>query len=393
MTLLSVIIPTHNRAKYAVQSIRSILEISQDIQVVVCDSSPVDDISSHFAGEYSASRLKLVRSGQGISVVDNFNLGLDSADGEYLIFIGDDDFVSNEVMQVAAWAKEKHIDSLKFSFPALYYWDDFKHSTRGDMYSGTVHITPFNGAVTSHDLKASMTYAVDNFGGGVFDMPRAYAGMISADLARRIKIKYGNLFGGVSPDIYSSYLISNESTNCFLIDYPVIVPGASGVSTSGQSSSGGHYGKLRENAHIAPFKNLVWDERIPEFYSVPTVWSYSLLKAIEQVEMADRVRIRPNFGRLLVKCFLYFPGSYKQTFASLRKSASLYGYGKIVGQLIGSVWSEFLWVVSRIASRLRGRKAGGSEVAILKGEATSYSAKKALQTFLEGHGVRLQLPR
>jgi glycosyltransferase involved in cell wall biosynthesis len=391
MTLLSVIIPTHNRAQYAVQSISSILELSPDIQVVVCDSSPVDEISGHFVDSYSASRLKLIRSGHGISVVDNFNLGLDSADGEYLVFIGDDDFVGKEIVQVAEWARGKKIDSVKFNFPALYYWDDFKHSTQGDAYSATLHITPFDGSVTPHDLKASMRHALDNFGGGVFDMPRAYAGMISAELARRIKLKYGQVFGGVSPDIYSSFLIANESNACVLVDYPVIIPGASGMSTSGQSSSGEHYGKLRENAHIAPFKNLVWDERIPEFYSVPTVWSYSLLKAVEKVEASDGLNLHPNFGRVLVKCFVYFPRSYKETFSSFRRTAAYYGYAKLIYQVVRSVGAEFVWVLSRISTKLFKSKVS-LDSSVLKGLDTTYSASHGLQLFLADYPAKLRLP-
>ncbi|NMZ01708.1 glycosyltransferase family 2 protein [Pseudomonas proteolytica] len=355
MIILSVIIPTHNRARYAIPSIKSILELSDQIQVVVCDSSPVDEISTEFQNLYPESRLKLVRSLKGISVVDNFNLGLQSADGEYLVFIGDDDFISKEVIEVASWAKENNVDAIKFNFPALYYWDDFKHSTRGDSYFGTLHLSPFTGKVSRHDVKSSVDYALDNFGGGVFGMPRAYAGMISSSLAKRIEGKYMTLFGGVSPDIYSSLLIATESTSCVLIDYPVIVPGASGQSTSGKSVTGGHYGKLRDNPHIAPFKNLAWDARIPEFYSVPTVWSYSLLKAVEQVESQGGKSLKPNFGRLLLKCFVYFPGSYIDTIAALKASCAKYGYVKLTAQMIVAVSSEFFWGVSRIINRVRAR--------------------------------------
>lgn len=355
MSVLSVIIPTHNRACYAIPSIKSILNLSDEIQVVVCDSSPVDEISDAFRGLYPEARLKLIRAEEGISVVDNFNLGLQSADGEYLVFIGDDDFVSKEIIDVALWATANEVDAIKFNFPALYYWDDFKHSTRGDSYFGTLHLSPFTGEVVRHDVKASVVYALDNFGGGVFGMPRAYAGMISSKLAKRIEGLYGALFGGVSPDIYSSLLIAAESTLCVLIDYPVIVPGASGLSTSGTSVTGGHYGALRDNAHIAPFKNLVWDARVPEFYSVPTVWSYSLLKAVEKVQSRGGKSLNPNFGRLLLKCFVYFPGSYKYTLVSLKASCVQYGYLKIATQLTVSVCSEFVWGVSRIVNRVRAR--------------------------------------
>ncbi|WP_374220708.1 hypothetical protein [Deefgea sp. CFH1-16] len=42
--------------------------------------------------------MKIVRPPNSISVVDNFNIALNAADGDYLVFIGDDDFVSDEIL-------------------------------------------------------------------------------------------------------------------------------------------------------------------------------------------------------------------------------------------------------------------------------------------------------
>ncbi|MNO72492.1 Glycosyl transferase family 2 [compost metagenome] len=390
MALLSIIVPTHNRARYAIETVKSLLALSDEIQVVVCDSSPVDNLSAEFEGLYAPSRLKLVRAHKEFSVVDNFNLGLASADGEYLVFIGDDDFVAQEIVDVVGWAKQGHIDALKFSFPALYYWDDFKHSTLGDLYSGTLHVSPFTGVIKKHDAKKASDYALKHLGGGVFDMPRAYAGMISSDLARRIVAKYGALFGGVSPDIYSAFLISREARSCVMIDYPIIIPGASGLSTSGQSSSGGHYGKLRENAHIAPFKNLVWDSRVPEFYSVPTVWSYSLVKAVEKVTSEEGTSFKPNFGRLLVRCFAYYPRSFKESSCALLEVVKSLGVVATMAQIASSLKAEFIWGVSRIYNRVK-RKGSSSTVEVVNHLQTSREASEALQDYLAAKKIKIVL--
>jgi glycosyltransferase involved in cell wall biosynthesis len=391
MTTLSIIVPTHNRAECAVQTIKTLLALPVDVQIVVCDSSQVDDITHHFSGLYNESRLKLVRSEITASVVDNFNLGLHSADGDYLVFIGDDDFVTNEILDVAKWASLNEVDCLKFNFAALYYWHDFKHVSRGDAYSGTLHVSPFSGVVKNHNIAKSVSYALDNFGGGVFDMPRAYAGMISSTLAHKIVKKYGFLFGGVSPDIYSSFLISNEAKNCKWIDYPVIVPGASGLSTTGQSNSGGHYGKLRDNPHISPFKNLIWDDKIPEFYAVPTVWSYSLLKALEVVKRVEGVDFAPNFSRLIVKCFIYYPKSYRENLQTVKCLYQTFGKVKFSMQIGFSIGSEFLWGVSRIVNRVKARYIK-KNVDVLHGLDTSLEASKAFEFYLHNKGVKLNLP-
>lgn len=389
MPLLSVIVPTHDRAKYAIPTIQSVLDISERIQVIVSDSSPIDGISASFKNLSDPDRLKIIRPKTGVSVVDNFNFALAAADGEYLVFIGDDDFVSAEVLLVAEWAKSNNVDALKLKFPALYYWPDFKHATRGESYAATLHIAPFTGKITPHDARSALDYACDNFGGGVFEMPRAYAGMLSSKLAKDIVNKYGALFGGVSPDIYSSALISSEARKCVTVDFPLVIPGASGGSTTGQSAAGGHRGKLRENAHIAAFPDLVWDARIPEFYSVPTVWSYSLLKATERIsQQHPERRITPNFGRLILKCLAYHRNEKNYTLDSLAALRQQYGTPKIAIQFLCAFGKEFLWGISRIKNRVVARYVK-KNISVVSQLETTLSARQALSTYIAEHRKRL----
>jgi glycosyltransferase involved in cell wall biosynthesis len=391
MPLVSVIIPTHNRAKYAVPTIKSILSISESIQVVVSDSSQVDEISHEFEDWCDQSRFKFIKSNGPVSVVENFNTALRAADGEYLVFIGDDDFVSSEIVSLAEWAKANAVDSLKLNFPALYYWPDFKHASRGDVYSGTLHVSPFNGKIKPHRTGGAFLYALDNFGGGVFEMPRAYAGMLSSSLANDIVLKYGALFGGVSPDIYSSAIISTESKKCMAVDFPIVIPGASGGSTTGQSASGGHRGTLRENPHIAPFRDLIWDSRIPEFYSVPTVWSFSLLKAAELISRNyPHKNIKPNFGRLILKCFAYHPTEKKRTLRSLQILCNDYGKWRIYGQIAIAIFFEFAWGISRIRNRVLARYIK-KNVEVYPNLNSTFAAREAMERHIKIYSKRLDI--
>src|SRR3954471_7542732 len=122
MPVLSVIIPTHNRSHYAIPTIKGILSLSADIEVVVCDTSEVDLISQEFDRSPHKNRLRLIRPNRPLSVVDNFNVALASAAGDYLIFIGDDDFVLPDVIEIARWAQLKKIDAIRFTTPILYFW-------------------------------------------------------------------------------------------------------------------------------------------------------------------------------------------------------------------------------------------------------------------------------
>jgi hypothetical protein len=346
---VSVIIPTHERARYAVPTIKALLAISGDLEVVVCDTSAQDQITPALTGEPGVERLVLVRPGKPLSVVDNFNTALKAASGKYLTFIGDDDFVSAQIVAVADWAAHNKVDAIKFSFPALYFWPDFHHKTQHDAIAGTLRTSKFGGKVTQHDAKKAALDAMNNLGGGVMDMPRAYAGLISRQLIERIISKYGELFGGVSPDIYSAFLISMEARNCVRIDYPIIIPGASGASTAGLSAKGQHVGALRDNAHIRPFENLVWDQRIPEFYSVPSVWSFSLLKAVEKVGWPTSA---VNFPRLYIKCLIFHRPYLKPTLAALCNYVKIAGLVPSIFKLALASVGEGIWIAGKLKQKL-----------------------------------------
>lgn len=387
MPLVSVIIPTHNRACYAIPTIQSIFAASPDIEVIVCDTSEVDLISPALSTHPDFSRLCLIRPNRPMSVVDNFNKAMSVATGDYLVFIGDDDFVSHAIVDVATWAAQQQIDAVKFSFPVTYYWPDFKHSTRGDEYSGTLHISPYTGEIHPYDAKQALLDAIYNFGGGVLEMPRAYAGMISLELAKRISMKYGMLFGGVSPDIYSAALISLEVERCIKLDFPVVIPGSSGASTAGQSANGQHRGALRDNAHIGAFKNLNWDDRIPEFYSVPTVWSYSLLKALECASFnMDKV----NFPRLYAKCLIYQRSYLSATFTSLRTYANSKNWWSTGLKLVKAGIEEAAWVFGKLTNRFLERN-DMADKQIRHALNDTQSAAEALKAYIVDIGMPLNM--
>jgi hypothetical protein len=61
MPVLAIIMPTHNRARYAIPTIQSVLATSSDIAVAVCDTSEVDLISSKFNADSELRRMRLIR--------------------------------------------------------------------------------------------------------------------------------------------------------------------------------------------------------------------------------------------------------------------------------------------------------------------------------------------
>lgn len=387
--LVSVIIPTHNRPDCAVSTIRAVLAAGDCLEVIVSDTSEKDNISPAFSQE-TLPRLKLLRPGHALSVVDNFNLAMAAASGEYLVFIGDDDLVAPQIAEVACWAKDQGVDAIGFTFPALYYWPNFASTTRWKAAGSTLVVNGFSGKAAPFDAKEKLAEALQNMGAGVLDMPRAYAGMVSRQLVQRIVAKHGALFGGVSPDIYSAALISLECSKAYRIDYPIVIPGASGGSTSGHSARGKHVGGLRDNAHIGAFKNLVWDERVPEYYSVPTVWGYSLLKAIED---KPQWLARTDFSRLYIKCLISDPQYKALVLGCLRGHARTQGYAVVAVEMARALWRETKRVAGILARRMRPQKAPSPARAgvVIEGLSDTQQALTALLGQLSVVQVRLQL--
>lgn len=375
--VLSVIVPTHNRARYAVPTIQALLATSDEIEVVVSDTSAEDLLSAALAGMPGAARVRLVRPPSGVSVVDNFNAALQAASGDYLCFIGDDDLITGDALRLARWARRQGVDALCLAFPANYYWPDFHHRLRGDFYAGTVRVGKFSGRIRPHDPMRALSASARQLGVGVLDMPRAYAGMIARNLARRIIGKYGALFGGVSPDIYSAALIAQECNSCVHVDYPIVVPGHSGASTAGQSARGEHLGKLRDNPHIGAFKNLVWDPRIPEFYSVPTVWSFSLLEALKKTGTEHLA----HFGRLYVRCLLFHRAYRGDTVQAIRHQAGRVGWPRLAASLAAGASAESAWVIGKLWSMLRVTLSGRADDS-MQGVENTVAAHECLERFL-----------
>lgn len=351
--LLSIIIPTHNRERYARSAILAALDLGADVEVVVTDSSTGNELQDWLRQNVADARLKYVRTDIGFTVVDNFNSGLLNSSGDYLCFLGDDDFVDSSILDVARWAKDSAFDVVQSTLPASYYWPDFKSRIFGDGYSSKLAVGKYTGGWGYINCAESLNNALDNLGGGVMKMPRAYLGLISRELVKSISNKWGNLFGGVSPDIYSACLISCAANKAVLVDYPFIVPGSSGASTSGLSAMGKHNGALRENPHIAPFKNLVWNELIPEYYSVPTVWSYSLVEACRCAELD----VRPNYGRLYFKCFVENPTYFKYVYVSIKKHINYFGLVYTLSMLSIGAGGEIFQQIRRVVRRLFRPKA------------------------------------
>jgi len=91
---LSVLLPTRNGARFLHDCVASILaQPDDDLELIVCDNANDDgtaDVLAAFAGD---PRLQVKRLEQPVPVTDNWNAALAASTGDYVLMMGDDDYL------------------------------------------------------------------------------------------------------------------------------------------------------------------------------------------------------------------------------------------------------------------------------------------------------------
>jgi glycosyltransferase involved in cell wall biosynthesis len=99
--LVSIGIPTYNRARFLKDSLRSALsQTYSNIEVVVVDNASSDD-TKDVVESFGDSRVKYFRNEKNIGGPANFKRCLDLSDGEYFSWLQDDDVVFNKYVENA----------------------------------------------------------------------------------------------------------------------------------------------------------------------------------------------------------------------------------------------------------------------------------------------------
>jgi len=90
----SVLLPTRNGGKYLKSCIESVLSQDyKDMELIVFDNANTDNTAEVVNSFSSDKRLKYFRTDSVVSVTDNWNNALKKSSGDYVLMMGDDDFL------------------------------------------------------------------------------------------------------------------------------------------------------------------------------------------------------------------------------------------------------------------------------------------------------------
>lgn len=106
--LVTVIVPVYNVEKYIKECLDSILQQTyKNLEVIVIDDgSPDNSVSIVKEIKQQDSRVTLIsKENRGVSSARN--VGLDNANGEYVVFVDADDFLAKDAIKYMMWLVEK----------------------------------------------------------------------------------------------------------------------------------------------------------------------------------------------------------------------------------------------------------------------------------------------
>ncbi len=299
--LLSIVIPTKNRQRYAYEAIKQIYTINnKNIQIVIQDNSDTDELKGKI-NEFDESVKYNYKSGS-ISFVDNFSLAVENSDGEYLCIIGDDDGINPQIIDVVVWAKKNGIDFIKPGLNAVYIWPESETVTK-DSDNGRMSISKIDLKISINNPKNEMEKLLKH---GCqrylkYELIKLYHGVVKKSALDFVRKTTGSYFGGLSPDIYGAVALSTFNDNLLTIEYPLTIPGICAKSGTADSSTGRHEGDLKDAPHFKGHENYEWNEYVVPIYSVETIWADSAMAALNDLKEYGLIN-KFNYGSLNAYC-------------------------------------------------------------------------------------------
>lgn len=309
LPILSIVMPTHNRAQYAGPAITGILAYpSRDFELVVSDTSSDGRLNAFLKERpelLNDPRFVLVRPEGPSNVTDNHNSAVAAARGNYICIIGDDDGVSRSLFDAANWAAQMNVDAISHRILANYAWPDFRSKLAGARHGSRLYLPRRIGPPKWRSAAADLGALLDRGLQGTQETPRCYHGLVKRQVFERIKERTGAYFHGSSPDMSGAVSVACLIENYIEVDIPLTIPGVSAKSNSGRNAMNTHKGALLSESQTSSFEHSGWARGVPSFFAVETVWAHAGLTSL--LALAPDQLQRVNFVHVLALCRLRHP--------------------------------------------------------------------------------------
>jgi len=307
---LSIVIPTKNRYEYLENLLSALVkDVSKEFEVIIQDNSDDNSDFLLYINSLNDNRISYEHVEEWLSVIDNCDLGVSKAKGNFVCLLGDDDgIIINRSIELINYMEQNQIDSAMIN-KLNYDWPDVAHSVWKEV-SGKLTVPDYKYTNNVINVNAVLKQIINEGGGfGLGDLPRLYQGFVKKSTLDKLKAESGTYFPGPSPDMANAVGLTKFVKKHIYADSPCIISGQGKKSTGGQGSEKKHHGEIKNIGHLPKNTAADWTKEIPFFWSGPTIYSESAQKALE---LTNRLDLKLNFNYLYAICLLYERGYVDQ---------------------------------------------------------------------------------
>jgi hypothetical protein len=343
--LLSIVLPTKNRYEYLIPLVELLLEsTSYDFEIVVQDNSDSNEPFLTRFGKSVESRISYQYVQGWLSVIDNCDIGVSRAKGEYVCLLGDDDGILIEnSLELLRQLKERAIDAATVQ-PIFFTWPGTDHAVWKDKFTGLTS-TSFSLSFTPMDARKSLSIVLDQGGSmGLQKLPRVYQSFVSRATLGKVRQFAGSCFPGPSPDMANAVALAYVVQNYVYVSIPTIISGQSPKSTGGQGARKQHHGTIESQPHLPADTAAKWSPSIPRFWSGATIYAESARRAVAAISGREE---KFNYLYLYAACLVFERQYVREVMKVLLQPMS------IVERLRASVYVPFYYLSISMTRILR----------------------------------------
>jgi len=295
MPLFSVLIPTRNRADLLKYAIQSVLEQDcDDYEFIISDNDSSED-THRTVLEFNSPKIRYVNTGKYLNGNDSWNFAYTQAAGDYILLLGDDDYLVPGVLRQVKTVIQK-TSALMVSYGYITY-NDATHCAV-ESRNTIICTREFTGRILKVNTKEviKISFSLGDWQGVKNPYPPIHPSsvFISRHIANEISNKYGVFYAPPLGDVTAGQRSFAHIDFLFTIDKPLVILGRG-------SRSGVH--------RFAYSLNDAWNELAPELSFVIFKGKYLINLAIEsllKVKHGDPERFKDYDINIEQYCNLYY---------------------------------------------------------------------------------------
>ena len=305
MAALEIVIPTRNRERMLVPSVRAMLAAlgDHDYCIAIQDNSDIP-LNLSVRAEFAATgRVVYRHDPRTLDVIENFNSALAQVRGKYVILIGDDDFVLPEIFAAIHTLEREALDCLIHPRPA-YYWPDVKFDREFDFFRPATLL--INRSMTNQIEHLDPIRELKNVRAAgaiyLYRLPALYHALLRSETLHQIKHSFGDYVLGPSPDMSLAVALCALNVRYGRSTIPFSVAGASYNSAAGMGRRGAHTAGLdRTPSWLPKWMKDAWDPRLPEVWNGYSVYAQSLICVARIAGLDTSLNLQRLFKKMIAQ--------------------------------------------------------------------------------------------